>query len=169
MLLLGSVMTEAEVVPEAQKASLVDRHVDAVLKVPLDEAAELDSSVVINVDNKHGNAAFSDGDPSDAGVEGEPDAQGATASKGVAAVDMPLAINGDDLEDLPMGRHWHTTIGLRNIGLPYDEFFGRMFTAELTKFIAERGEAIEDGALDGLGPDHAIEGVFAGTQIVDEP
>lgn len=83
-------------------------------------------------------------------------------------VNMLLAVNGDNLEDLPVGGHGHAAVGLKNIRLPNDKFLGGVIKAQHSQIVAQGRETVENSALDGFRMDHAIERIFPGTKVVDE-
>ena len=83
-------------------------------------------------------------------------------------VDVVFTINGDNLEDLPIGRHWHVVVGLRNIRLPDNQFLHGVFQLELLEVMTEGMKAVKNSPLDGFRANHAIKGTFAGTKVVNE-
>ena len=104
-----------------------------VPRIPKGATEKLEAPIIIDVAEKEMNMTLRDSNPSDERIEGELKAERTTAAKGIAAIDVPLAINRDNLADLPEGGNGDTAICLGDVRLPEDEWLAGKLTTQLTK------------------------------------
>ena len=139
-----------------------------VPRIPKGVTEKFKAPIIIDVAEKKMNMALRDSNPSDERIEGKPKVERTTAAKGIAAIDVPLAINCDNLADLPEGGNGDMVIRLGDVQLPEDEWLAGKLTTQLMKKGTEEGHAIEDSTFDRIRAYHGIKRVGSGTEVIDE-
>ena len=136
--------------------------------IPKGATEKFEAPVIIDIAEKEMNMMLHDSNPSNKRIEGKPKAERTMATKGIAVIDMPLAINHNNLVDLPEGGNGDMVICLGDIQLPEDEWLAGKLTTQLTKKGTEEGHAIEDSTFDHIRVYHGIKRVGSGTEVIDE-
>ena len=158
-----------KLIPKLEKFCLIGRKVVIVLVVKLHVAQAGERAVVVDITFEVLDSLNIQHDPADQRDESQIDVIGSLTTKAVTSVNMPAALERDDLFQLPQGCHRDVAVGALYIRLIDDELYlVTMFVAICPQGGPKGLNAVHASTGNIIMADHGVQREIAIGLVVDQ-